>query len=36
MGLGVRVGGQEVKDGLGLGWKSTSVILNELGTKVMG
>ena len=32
----MRDGGQEVMDGLGLGWKGTKVVLNELGTKAVG
>ena len=31
MGIGVRFWGQEVMDGLGLGWKGTNVVLKDLG-----
>ena len=36
MGLGLRFWGQEVMDGLGLGWKGTKVILKDLWDQSSG
>ena len=36
LGLGVRFWGQEVMDGLGLGWKGAGVVLKDLGRNLWG